>query len=148
MIIDGKLYPVDLSTINSIRYFLYNNFYNNDESIYNLKSIISKYIECLSIDYNYNDYEFIIKIKKTAMRKNSGFNNEPTFYYSRISEIFKEFIGNYENSIKEYLRIQYSSKYDSDYITNIFNRIINDSNILANLCYVSCLGDNILVIKL
>ncbi len=142
MFIDNANYETNLTDIQNIRYLLFLNLYGNEAYINLLSEIIAKHIDCLSIDYNSNNYTFTIKIKKTAMRKYHGFNHNPNYYYQIIHNIFKEFISNNLDIISYILKSKYSNPQE---IINKFNAGVY---CIENLCYVSCIADNILIIKL
>ena len=142
MFIDDKKYQTNLADINSLRYLLFTNFYNNMSYIQNLTEIISKNIECLGIDYSAFEYSFTIKIKKTAMRRMHLFKHKPDFYYQIIPAIFNEFIKNNEQEVLKAL----STRYDNPY--RVLQYLYETPGFLANLCHLTCIDDNIIIIKL
>lgn len=142
MIIDNVKYPTDMVDIHNIRYLLFKNLYGNGAFIMSLTDIIARNIECLGIDYSASTYTFTIKIKKTAMRKIYGFEHNPNFYYQIISNIFKEFIQQNELAVRMALAEKYYNP--KEILDNLYVNYLN----MANLCHVSCIADNILVIKL
>lgn len=144
MFIDNTQYQTDLGTVNHIRCILFTIFYNDSTIIESLKEFISRNIECLGIDFSPTDFAFTIKIKKTAMRKLNGFEHCPRYYYQTVSKIFSEFISAHEHKLMLGLKITHP---DVDPY-QMLQYIYNNQAIMANLCYVTCISDNILVIKL
>lgn len=142
MFIENKQYKTDLVDIHNIRYLLFSHLYSNPVFIQNLTDIISRNIECLSVEYSPSKYTFTIKIKKTSMRKFHGFDHNPNFYYQLIPNIFLEFIKTNEQMVLECLRERYDNPID------IINQLYANPYILSNICQVSCIADNILIIKL
>mgnify|MGYP003299239855 CR=1 FL=1 len=142
MRIEKTNYETSLVDINNIRYLLFRNLYGNTAFIQSLTEIITRNIDCLGIDYSASEYTFTIRIKKTTMRKMYGFYHDPNFYYSIIPNIFKEFIETHEPIIISILREKYADPF------NIIQKLYMDHYTLSNLCHVSCISDNILVIKL
>lgn len=142
MFIHGQSYQTELSNINNIRYILFTNFYSNPMYIESLKSIITKHIDCLSIDYDPVRYTFTIKIKKTSMRKVNGFSHESIFYHNIISSIFEEFLKTHERDVLNILSCRYPEP------GSALQYIYSMPGFLANLCLVSCMQDNIVCIKL
>ena len=135
-------YQNDLIDINKIRYILFENFYSNFAYLQNLTDLISKHIECLSIDYSSTTFTYTIKIKKTAMRRLYGFKHDPIFYHAKIADIFKEFILSNEYEVALLMMKQYDAPYD------VLRYLYDNPALLANLCHISCIADNILVVKL
>lgn len=144
MFIGNNQYQTDLGTINHIRCILFSNFYNDPNKIESLKEIISRNIECLGIEFSPAEFAFTIRIKKTAMRKLKGFDHNPNYYYQTVSKIFSEFISAHEYNILMGLKITHP---DND-PHQMLQYIYNNRSIMANLCYVTCISDNTLVIKL
>lgn len=136
-------YQNNLSTVNDLRYILFTNFYNDINKIEVLKQTIMEAIECLSIDYIPNQFSFLIKVKKTAMRKRyHGFVNNPIFYYNIIQSIFCRFVQLNENDILKILSNKYPNPND------VLLSFINNPAILTNLAMVTCMDDNVVMIKL
>ena len=129
--------------INKIRYILITNFYNDPSYIYSIKEIITKYIECNNIEFSLLDYAFSVKIKKTAMRKNREFRHNPEFYYPIVSNIFMEFLSNNRQAIINALYPIYGDR--SSIVLDI---ICCNHGVIANLCYLTCISDNLVIIKL
>lgn len=142
MFIDQQIYCTDddMKIANHLRYWLHTNYYNAD-SIKSLIDILTKYIDCLDASYDTIDKVILIKIKKTSMKKRHGFRHEPTYYYPIMCQVFKEFLMNVSPSYLNQLIV------DLGVYTNI-DTIIGDFCILTNLCFVSCISDNIISIKL
>lgn len=142
MFIQNQNFHTDgLVAVTDIRYLLFTNFYNNPVYLESLRNIIAKHIDCLSLDYDPIKYTFIIKIKKTSMKKLNGFSHESNFYHNIIGQIFFEFIETHKQDVIRVL----STKYQDPMA--VLDRIYNTS-IMANLCLVSCLADNIICLKL
>ena len=144
MFIDNTQYQTNLVDVNNIRYLLCVNFYSNPNMITNLAEIIRRNIECLSLEFSAEDFSFMIKIKKTAMRKLKGFEHNPSYYYQTIAKIFKEYISNNEQVILHALKCSIPDK--DPYM--ILRYIYDNQDIMANLCHVTCIFDNTLIIKL
>lgn len=138
MIIGDKLYSSDLAGSNQLRYFLFTNLYSDRSYIESLSNIIAKHIDCLSIEYSEESYSFTIKIKKTAMRKFPGFEHDPNFYYQKIKDIFDEFIHTHEAAISNLL---FGNNCGDLYqvVSSLYYPL---------LCHLSCIFDNIIIIKL
>lgn len=144
MFVNTTLYRTELLVdTNNIRYALITNLYSNPLYIDSIKEIISRYIECNNIEFNPLDYTFNVKIKKTAMRKNREFRHNPEFYYPIMSNIFMEFISNNSQAIIDSLYPMYG-----DNANAVLNAICNNHSVIANLCYLTCISDNIVIIKL
>ena len=145
MHINDRNFPTSLSGINNIRYCLYMNFYNDSTVIQDLINSIGMHIDCLGIDYDPITYSITIKIKKTAMKKLHGtrFVHNAIFYYDYISRIFSEmFIKNKDRIINILGSCGHQNPIEE------FDNIIANNSSLANLCHITCLLDNIVVIKL
>ena len=136
----------NMNIVHHIRYILFKYFYSNPVYIEQLNQIINKNIDCLSVEYDNLNYTFTIKIKKTSMRKIRGFSHDPIFYYHLLPGIFKEFINNNISLIEYYLTERVSN--DKTTINHCMNNLYSDIYCLNNICGISCLGDNILLIKL
>ena len=144
MIIGNTAYSTtDLGDVLVFRHCIFNLFQNNNY-IQQLKDIISRHIDCLEIRYDQCTFTFYIKIKKTAMRKCHGFNHDPIFYYSKIQDIYKEFISCNENYIIPAVTQELHMTSPNEVSRLIYER----SPMLANLCHVSCISDNVVVIRL
>lgn len=142
MFINNHSFETNLGCVNNIRYLFFTNLYCDNSIIKKLTDVISKHIECLSIEYSYTRYTFTIKIKKTAMRRIYGFKQDPNFYYKKIPDIFTEFIKTNEDSVLSALSKSYENPHE------ILSYLYNNPNIMSNLCIVSCIADNIVCIKL
>ena len=142
MFIDNKPYPSNLTDVDNMRYILNNTLYKDTNAIESLKQIITRYIDCLGIEFSPVNFTFTIKIKKTAMRKMSGFKHMSDYYYQTIPNIFREFISSHEQNVLQGLRTIYPDPYSA------LQYYYNNISILANLCHLTCISDNIVIIKL
>jgi len=136
----------NMNIVHHIRYILFKYFYSNPVYIEQLNQIINRNIDCLSVEYDNLAYTFTIKIKKTSMRKIRGFNHDSMFYYHLIPGIFKEFVDANIVPIRQYLKERVGN--DEVAISQYINNLYSDIYCLNNICGISCLGDNILLIKL
>ena len=145
MFIYGTQYQSDIVFINDIREALFATVYRDANGIASLRDIITRYIECNNIEFSYADCAFMIKIKKTAMRRMKEFYHTPNFYYRLISKIFYDLITSNEYIILDALRKVGYINPDPKLLLD--DALKNPKN-LANLCNVTCISDNILIIKL
>lgn len=142
MYIADQNYQTDLTMINKFRYSLFIHFYNNPTYIDALTKIIARHIDALYVDYDSIRYVFTIKIKKTSMRRIHGFTHNPNFYYPIIIAIFTDFI-------KEYISDAYRSiGHQEGEDVSILEKLFENPSLMANLCHISCISDNIIRIQL
>lgn len=146
MNVNNKQYDINLTSINTLRYLLFTNFYSDRNYIDQMLNIIQTNIECLDINFDPQFFTVTVKIKKTAMRKMPKFKHEPNYYYMPIQNIFKQFIQANEVLVRTYLSRTLGD--DMTAAQSYLNYLYATPSILANLCHVSCMADNILVIKL
>lgn len=146
MNVNNKQYDINLTSINTLRYLLFTNFYSDRNYIDQMLNIIQANIECLDINFDPQFFTVTVKIKKTAMRKMPKFKHEPNYYYMPIQNIFKQFIQANEVLVRAYLSRTLGD--DMTAAQSYLNYLYATPSILANLCHVSCMADNILVIKL
>jgi|GEM_PF-2225680 len=146
MNVNNKQYDINLTSINTLRYLLFTNFYSDRNYIDQMLNIIQANIECLDINFDPQFFTVTVKIKKTAMRKMPKFKHEPNYYYIPIQNIFKQFIQANEVLVRAYLSRTLGN--DMTAAQSYLNYLYATPSILANLCHVSCMADNILVIKL
>lgn len=146
MNVNNKQYDINLTSINTLRYLLFTNFYSDRNYIDQMLNIIQANIECLDINFDPQFFTVTVKIKKTAMRKMPKFKHEPNYYYMPIQNIFKQFIQANEVLVRTYLSRTLGD--DMTAAQSYLNYLYATPSILANLCHVSCMADNILVIKL
>lgn len=146
MNVNNKQYNINLTSINTLRYLLFTNFYSDRNYIDQMLNIIQTNIECLDINFDPQFFTVTVKIKKTAMRKMPKFKHEPNYYYMPIQNIFKQFIQANEVLVRTYLSRTLGD--DMTAAQSYLNYLYATPSILANLCHVSCMADNILVIKL
>ena len=144
MVLDNKLITQDpfYTEISSLRQLFFSKFYSNSNYILELLEIIRNIFDPISIEFDSTKYAYYIKIKKTSMRKLKGFAHVPEFYYTNfINQIISAFICNHMCDITRSL----TNIPD----TNCFMvRLLNDAYAMASLCNVTCISDNILIIKL
>ena len=146
MNVNNKQYDINLTSINTLHYLLFTNFYSDRNYIDQMLNIIQANIECLDINFDPQFFTVTVKIKKTAMRKMPKFKHEPNYYYMPIQNIFKQFIQANEVLVRTYLSRTLGD--DMTAAQSYLNYLYATPSILANLCHVSCMADNILVIKL
>lgn len=145
MFIGSTQYQTNLVDVNTVRYLLCTNFYCNHSMIDSLKEIIYRNIDCLGIEFSVLDYSYTVKIKKTAMRKLNGFDHTPSYYYQTIiPRIFKEYLSTHEQAVIQAIRHAHPDKDPH----RVLQYIYTNEAIMANLCHVTCISDNTLVIKL
>lgn len=125
---------------NQIRYWLHTSVYSDQAYIQELVNLISKYIDCLDASYDAINKSITIKIKKTSMKKRHGFRHEPTYYYPIMCQVFRDLFFNHQSLMDNYI-------FGHSYMNNS-NSLLNDNCVLTNLCFVSCISDNIISIKL
>lgn len=135
-----------------VKRILIENFYGRREYIDSLCESITKFIDCISIDFDEIKYEFIIKIKKTAMRsrKNNFINNSNYYYTAIMINIFRDFLLNHKVEFLSIVKRDYPDLIiydDIDGYENLFNQFI-DTFSLNNLANITCYFDNIVSIKL
>lgn len=144
MFINNVQYNTDsMKNVNDIRNILFASVYADPSKIEMLKSIISKYISCSSIDFLNGEFSFRIRVKRTNMCKIKGFNHNPYFYYSIVPSIFSEFIRLNDGNIINYL-ITSGVQSPRSYLDSIYH----NSAMMSNLCTISCISDNVLLFKL
>lgn len=135
MVIENTKFNSNLHDTYEIRKILFRNLYSNIECLEYLKECISKYIDCLSIEYNATEWCFVIKIKKTAMRTRQGFVNNPIYYYSLIPMIYSDFLRKYRDNINASA-------------PGVLDHLLYNPDQLSNLCHISCTQDNIVILNL
>ena len=80
MNVNNKQYDINLTSINTLHYLLFTNFYSDRNYIDQMLNIIRVNIECLDINFDPQFFTVTVKIKKTAMRKIPKFKHEPNYY--------------------------------------------------------------------
>ena len=120
-----------------LRKILFAKLYSQYQYIEILKSFISRYIDCLSIDYDTYKWYYVIKIKKTSMRARQGFRNDPIYYYSLVPLIYRDFLTEFKDII-----------IGDDITAEDLDKFIQNPDQLSNLCHISCAQDNIVLFKL
>lgn len=136
-------YKADLADVNAIRTALHTSIYSNPVYLSELQSLISAALEVLSIEFNPNEFAIYTRIKKTGMRKFHGFRQSPDFYYQIIPHIFAGFISNHRCEL-----INTLSSTGVSNATMVVESLCTNNQILANLCHVTCIADNIVIFKL
>lgn len=144
--------PISMHELNRIRYYLLLGVYPNEYFGNELKKCIANKLDCLNIDYDPVSYTVTIKVKKTGLKKSAlpnDFYRNPRLYYERvISDALNDLLFNNElisDSMKNILRIICNSK--EEYFHKL-EFIKNNKLISANLCQLSYISDNILILKL
>lgn len=123
--------------VSVLRHTLNSHFYNNQSILVDLIETIRNTIDPVSVEFDILSYSLFIKIKKTAMKKNKGFANTPEFYYNNfIIPVFSEFIKSHYTDI--------AMKTDPDMLT----MVLSNPSVLLNICHITCISDNMLIIKL
>ena len=143
MFIDNRVYystDTIMKIANEIRYWLHTSVYSDSSYIKEIVDLISKYVDCLDASYDFINKSITIKIKKTSMKKRHGFRHEPTYYYPIMCQVFRDLFLSHPSLLDNYT-------FGHTYMNNS-NCIVNDNCVLTNLCFVSCISDNIISIKL
>ena len=108
---------------------------------------ISKYIDCNTIEFDEYNFQFNIKIKKTAMKARKAIPcNDSVYYRGILTNIFYDFVSKHKSEIIKSLKDknlyeteeQYQAAYNLG--TDMFN--------LSTIGNISCYSDNIVIIKL
>lgn len=136
-------YKTDLADVNAIRTVLHTTIYTNPTYLIELQNRISEALDVLGIEFNPNEFAIYTRIKKTGMRKFHRFRQNPDFYYQIIPQIFSGFIANHRCEI-----ISALSSTGVQNTTMLVESLINNNQILSNLCHVTCIADNIVIFKL
>lgn len=123
--------------VSQLRCTLNHHFYVNQTILLDLMEVMRSTIDPVSIEFDSMSFSFIVKIKKTNMKKNKGFNNTPEYYYNNfIIPVFQKFIYSHYADI-----IRHTDP-------NMLNNVFANPSVLLNICHVTCLSDNVFVIKL
>lgn len=129
------------------RTVLFEKFYSNPYYIDSLIQSILKYIDCNTIEFDENNFQFNIKIKKTTMRSKKVIKTNNSIYYrDLLINIFYDFISKHKNEIIRSLRDK--SLYDDENEYQAAYNLASDMFSLSNICNISCYSDNIVIIKL
>ena len=144
MFIDNKAYNTPaIYSLSDLRIALFKYCYSNPVQIERLKEKILSEIDCLGLEYDPSTYTFTIKIKKTSMRRHYKFVNQPQFYYSIITNVFARFISeNYDMLVANTGDIFD----DPSAALHQLGQISGEG--LSMLAHISCISDNIVLIKL
>jgi len=132
----------DMDIVTKMRYALFANVYGprcND-----LIGILSKHIISSNIGFDPNTFTISIKVKKTAMNAISRFRHQPDYYYQFIADAFYEFFMTYKEEIIAAWNntcVLYPGELILDYL-------INYKSLFTAMCHISCITDNVLIIKL
>ena len=136
-------YKTDLADVNTIRTALHTTIYSNPVCLIELQNRISEALDVLSIEFNPNEFAIYTRIKKTGMRKFHGFRQNPDFYYQITPQIFSGLIANHRCEL-----INALSSTGIPNATQIIENLTTNTRMLANLCHVTCIADNIVIFKL
>ncbi|MGL5327859.1 MAG: hypothetical protein ACRDD7_01235 [Peptostreptococcaceae bacterium] len=133
-----------LKTITSLKFFLHENFYN-DQIINEISNFIPTKFETFNIIYSPETSSFKIKIKKTNMKKNdSSYEHSSLYYYELINLIFcTVFINHYQelNLLLERNKEKYNLE-SSDL------SILLNTNTVFGIYNMTTLMDNVIVITI
>lgn len=145
MYINDKCYSVgnDIQDMNDIRCLFHSYLYNDKNYIDSLQTILERYIDILQLSYDPCNKSFVIKIKKTAMKKQSKFEHNANFYYKLIVLSFKDFLIANKNQIIQILSYKYL-----DCSRDVYDMLINNENYLSMMCNIVCIGTNVILINL
>lgn len=139
----------DLSIIQSVRNCLFNFIYNDINNINYLQNCIGRYIDCIDIRYDPQRFSFILKIKKTSMKKHNKFKQNSEFYYTLVQNAYLDFFREKKNDIVRAFFLGLSNSNQIISGEGVYNDLLLiRPNILWNLFHVSCIADNIVEIKL
>lgn len=136
-------YKTDLADVNTIRTALHTTIYSNPIYMTELQNRISAALEVLSIEFNPNEFAIYTRIKKTGMRRFHGFRQNPDFYYQITPHIFASLIADHRCEL-----INTLSNTGVPNATQVIESLISNHQMLANLCHVTCIADNIVIFKL
>lgn len=128
----------------NVRLLLYNHFYNNPSIIQYINNSIIEKFELFNIDYNEINHSIELKIKKTAIRKNSCFSHTVNYYYPIFSQIFYNVFHDNKDLLQR-LIIQYKDEYNL--IGNELDYILNIDSI-PMILNITTLNDNIVIVYL
>lgn len=152
MFIDDNRYDVDLHDIYMIRKAMHLSVYSKPDAIECLKAIIldklEGYLPIQSIEFE--NSRFTVKIGKGAAKQTSSFSHHPSFYYEIIAPAFSEFIDKYRSTILVETLEQYDTD-DEEAIARVTEKLQTYGNLsseLTNICNISCMSNNVLVIDL
>ena len=131
----------------STRVVLFEKFYSNMYYINSLMESISKYIDCNTIEFDEYNFQFNIKIKKTAMKARKAIpTNDSVYYRGILNNIFFDFISKHKNEIIKCLKEK--CLYETEEQYQMAYALSTDMFSLSNIGSVSCYSDNIVIIKL
>ena len=136
--------PIAFKDFHMLRTVLFRYFYN-PQYIPLLSQIIEKNIECINVEYDPMNYAFMVKIKKSEIKKSSRFVHCPVYYNKYISSIFAEFISAISAELSVALAETRRIYPDVDINVSMF---LAEPESLCNLSIVTCMSDNIVMIKL
>ena len=127
-----------MNEISEFRVSMHKCLYNDPDCINTLDNIIKNHLEVLSVEFDQAQKYFVIKIKKTSMKKNQNFAHSTNYYYNIFNNIFSEFISTYSN------RINQERKGLGNYmLSNVVS--LGTTNLLYGL---TVLSDNIIILYL
>lgn len=131
----------------STRVVLFEKFYSNMYYINSLMESISKYIDCNTIEFDEHNFQFNIKIKKTAMKARKAIPTNDSIYYRGIlANIFYDFISKHKNEIIKSLKDKNLYKTEEQY--QLAYSLSTDLFSLSTIGSITCYSDNIVIIKL
>ena len=144
MFIENKAYNTPaIYSLSDLRFALFKYCYCYTSQIERLKELILGEIDCLGLDYDPSTYTFIIKIKKTSMRRHYKFVNQPQFYYNIVTRVFARFISeNYD------LLVANTGDIFDDPAAALHQLGQISGEGLSMLAHISCISDNIVLIRL
>lgn len=145
MYIGDKAYGVcgDIEQITNFRLLLNNFVYPQTAIVDQLIRSLSMCIESLNVEFNPQCKCVTFKIKKTAMKRNSAFHHDASYYYPLIGHSFASVFRDNRRAMIEILTTCMSI--DEARIT-VDSIIQLPDGALASLCDVGCISDNIISI--
>ena len=138
---------INFKDFHRLRTILFQYFYPRNDVISILTGIIAKNIECINIEYDSYSYTFTLKVKKTEMKKPSRprFVHCPVYYNKYISSIYHEFLSAISGELSQLFSAMRKTDPTDD--MNV-SKFLAEPESLCNLCIVTCMSDNIVMIKL
>ena len=131
-----------ISIVYNFKCFMHHYIYSNKNMIDNLKDIIINEIPCITINYDEIQKSFILKIKKSSLKKIKGYNHETLFYKMVVNNVMQKFLTLNKNIIYNKMISIYG-----DQSQNLYN-FIDSEDMAASLCRIECYNDNFIKITL